>query len=478
MIAIPSFRPSMMSEPINPIASSYGATVGLSAQKIILLSRHLNDIQRVGIVPVQLTLGRSEWKARNGSSWRAVIGNSSTITGTVTDATEGQQFNGTSGNYARFNNPLQNAALTELGMVVVGRALTGITAQHMLSGYVGASGHGPGVMFNASPRQGSISNYAYTDISSVAVPSIVSGFNIQRAVNSGGMLALGMGWSANVGPITYCGAWGLRGAAAGTTIATLWNNGTTWAIGARPDQTTAINGAISYAMVSSNEMTLDRYAAWYSSALKHGIIQTEATSVLVGVGDSLMQGTTAPNTPNSTLLHQLTFTSTGGGWQNVCTPQNSGVGGSTITSVEGVQKTEATRWARADGFANRWVVHFGTHNDAAYQSSDESTRNALIERYIAALKELQALGAKIAIVSPLEGSGGTVDQYAANLAYRTRLASRCAEEGFAYVNLHAESGFAPATRNPAYFIDNIHLTAAGYTRATEIFVSTIPSPNS
>jgi len=466
---------------IHEIAAAYASTVALSDDLAIRLSQHLSDLEDAGIVPVQLTLGRSEWKARNGSSWRAVIGNAATITGTVTDATEGQQFPGTSGNYARFNNPIQNAALTELGMVVVGRALSGVTTvQQMLSGYVGASAHGPGVMLNSSPRQGNGTNYVYTDISSTTVAtSEVAGFNTLKSVNTGGILALGMGWNGpnNAGPYIYGGAWNNRGAA--TTIATLWNNGSTWGIGSRPDNTTSINGAISYALVSSNTMTPDRYAAMYSSALKHGIFQTEATSVLVGMGDSLMEGGASGSSPTTqnTLTHKLTYTATGGSWQNACTAQNSGVGGSTIDSVEGIQKTNATRWARADGFTNRWVVHFGTHNDAGYQSSDEATRNALMERYIEVLNDLKALGAKIAVISPLDGSTATAPQQAATSAYRTRLATRCAEEGFSYVNLHAETGFSVASRNAAYFADTIHLTAAGYTRATELFVAAISSPD-
>jgi lysophospholipase L1-like esterase len=224
-------------------------------------------------------------------------------------------------------------------------------------------------------------------------------------------------------------------------------------------------------------MTPDRYAAVYNSALKHGIIQTEATSVLVGMGDSLMQGALPSANNDNTLTHKLTFTATGGAWQNACTAQNSGIGGSTITSVEGVQKTAAERWARADGFTNRWVVHFGAHNDSGYQSSDESTRNALMERYIAVWKSLQALGAKIAVVSPLDGSTATGPQLAATLAYRTRLATRCSEEGIAYVNLHTDTDFSVATRNATYFVDTIHLSAAGYERATELFVAAIASPN-
>jgi lysophospholipase L1-like esterase len=117
------------------------------------------------------------------------------------------------------------------------------------------------------------------------------------------------------------------------------------------------------------------------------------------------------------------------------------------------------------------------HNDEDYDSSDESLRNALMERYIAVFQELQSLGAKIAVVSPLEGSTATAPQLAATSAYRTRLASRCAEEGFAYVNLHVDADFSVASRNATYFADTIHLTAAGYERATELFVAAIASPS-
>lgn len=142
--------------------------------------------------------------------------------------------------------------------------------------------------------------------------------------------------------------------------------------------------------------------------------------------------------------------------------------------VEGIQKTNALRWARADGFANRWVVLFGTHNDSA---ATESARNALIERYIVVLNELKAAGAKIAWVSPLEGSSATPTQIADGIVYRARIASRCSEEGFAYVDLHTDPDFSVAARNPAYFVDVIHLSAAGYERATQLFVATISSPS-
>jgi hypothetical protein len=291
------------------------------------------------------------------------------------------------------------------------------------------------------------------------------------------MMAFACGFSGGQNPVNCSGAWCLQTSA--TTIPTLWNNGSTWGIGSRPDSTTSINGAISYALVSSNTMTPDRYAAVYSSALKHGIIQTEATSVLVGIGDSLMQGGASGSSPTTqnTLTHKLTSTATGGAWQNVCTAQNSGLGSTNVGSVEGEQKAAALRWVRADGFDNRWAVHFGMHNDEDYDSSDESLRNALMERYIAVFKELQSLGAKIAVVSPLEGSTATAPQLAATSAYRTRLATRCAEEGFAYVNLHVETGFSVASRNATYFVDTIHLSAAGYERATQLFVAAIPSPS-
>jgi lysophospholipase L1-like esterase len=475
MIALPSFRPAFFGA-LNPIAKAYADTVGLSAVQASALSRHLNDLTAAGIVPVQLSLGRSEWKARNGSSWRAVIGNATTITGTVTDAAEGQQFPGTAGNYARLNNPIQSAALTELGMVVVGRALTGTTQQPMLSGYSGASSRGPNISLNASSLQGAIANRMLVDFSGSSNANSIPGAQSQKIINSGGILALGADFVANESPYIYSGAWIVK---SGNTpyLPTLFNNGATWSIGGKPDNTTSINGAISYALVSSSRITPDRYAALYSSALKHGIIQTEATSVLVGIGDSLMQGALPSNNTDNTLSHKLTFTATGGAWQNVCTAQNSGVGGSDITSVEGVQKTEALRWTRADGFTNRWIVHFGTHNDSAYESSSEATRNALMERYIAVWSELQSLGAKIAIVSPLDATGRTSEQYTARAAYRTRLATRCAEEGFAYVNLHADTDFSVASRNATYFIDGLHLSAAGYERATQLFVAAIASPS-
>jgi lysophospholipase L1-like esterase len=407
-----------------------------------------------------------------------VIGNAATITGTVTDATEGQQFPGTSGNYARLNNPIQNAALTELGMMVVGRALTGSTLQYMLSGYNGtAATRGPQLVLNGSPVQGTGSNKLFFDNHGAATSNTVLGVQSFKNINSGGMIALGGGFVPNNPPYNFSGAWMVQAADGATIVPTLFNNGSTWGIGSRPDQTASITGAISYALVSSSTMTPERYAAVYNSALKHGIIQTEATSVLVGMGDSLMQGAMPTNNTDNTLTHKLTFTATGGAWQNICTAQNAGVGGSTITSVEGVQKSAMLLWARADGFANRWVVHFGAHNDSGYQSSDESTRNALMERYIAVWKEAQALGAKIAVVSPLDESSATAPQLAATSAYRTRLATRCTEEGFAYVNLHTDTDFSVASRNATYFVDTIHLSAAGYERATELFVAAIASPD-
>lgn len=465
-------------EAFHPTAIAYAATVGLDRALTLKLSRHLIDLDDAGILPVQLTLGRSAWKARNGSSWRAVIGNNATITGSVTDAAEGQQFPGTANNYARFANPIQNPALSELGMVVVGRALTGTTTQYMLSAYSTANSRGPSLSLNASPQQGTNANDLYWDIADTATTGTLGGSSSQKNINSGGMMAFGGSFEASQTPRNYSGAWNVQTSA--SVIATLWNNGATWAIGGRPDFATPITGAVSYALVSSNAMTPDRYAALYSSALKHGIIQTEATSVLVGMGDSLMQGAMPSANNDNTLTHQLTYTATGGAWQNACTAQNSGIGGSTITSFEGVQRTAALRWARADGFANRWVVHFGAHNDTGYQSSDEATRNALMERYIAVLNELKSLGAKIAVVSPLDGANGNPTQLAASAAYRTRLAVRCAEEGFTYVNLHVDPDFSVASRNTSYFLplpDVIHLSAAGYTRATQLFVAAIPSPS-
>lgn len=471
MISLPSFRSSILKS-LDPTAVAYGNTVGLASAEMLALSNHLYDITAAGIIPVQLTLGRSEWKARNGSSWRAVIGNNATITGTVTDATEGQQFNGTSGNYARFTNPLQNAALANIGMFVVGRGATGTTSQYMLSGYTGASARGPQLVLNASPVQGSTANLLYLDVHGSATTGLLTGVNSQRPVNSGAMMAFGGSFSANANPHNMAGANVVQ--SSNDTMATVFNNGSTWAIGGRPDLPTPINGAISYALLSSTAMTPDRYAALYSSAVKHGIIETEVTSVIAGFGDSLMEGTIGAS---NTILHNLTFTATGGSWRNACSAQNSGKGGEGITYAENTQKDAVARWARADGFANRWVVHFGAHNDAGYQSSDEATRNALMERYIAIYSYLQSLGAKIAVISPLDGSGGTAGQYAASSAYRTRLATRCAEEGFAYVNLYTDTGFAAATRNASYFVDTIHLSAAGQIRATELFVATISSPS-
>ena len=247
MIAIPSFRPAFFGA-LNPIAKAYADLVGLSIVKASALSNHLNDLTAAGIVPVQLTLGRSEWLARNGSSWRAVIGNAATITGTVTDAAEGQQFPGTSGNYARLNNPLQSAALTDLGMVVVGRALSGVTtAQQMLSGYAGGSGRGPAIILNSSPNQGSNADDLYLELSSAITSGTLSGVSSQKNVNNGLMMAFACGFSGGQTPFNCSGAWCIQTSA--STIASLWNGGSTWSIGGRPDNTTSINGAISYALV-------------------------------------------------------------------------------------------------------------------------------------------------------------------------------------------------------------------------------------
>jgi lysophospholipase L1-like esterase len=154
-------------------------------------------------------------------------------------------------------------------------------------------------------------------------------------------------------------------------------------------------------------------------------------------------------------------------------------GGTAIATFESQFPTNASPLLQAGGFGARYYFLWGGHNDAGYYSSDESTRETLISRYVAILEDAAELGAKPVIITPLLSISRTAAEQAAQGDYVAELKTACAASSATIYVVDAHNIpqlVSQDTRPNTYFDDAIHLTNAGYELVRALIVSTIGAP--
>lgn len=450
-------------------ATAYAALVGLSADQIDALSSHIKDIKALALTPKEMLIGGSGWKARSGAALRAVIGNDGVVTGTIAEDEQGQIIPGTVGNnYIKFNNPHKSATLSEIGLFAVTQSAVSSSGQAIFGGYTSAT-RGPQIYLNASPNFGVFAGMSGAEFHNAASSGLL-GWYSNWAVSHGTMMP--MGASAKVGDATIAIYGNGRVGQRTNTLTNIYNDGTQWGFGVRPDDDTGAVCKMGYGLVTAERYTPAQYTAIINSGVKYGVFSVAFTGIAIGFGDSVMEGTSGSE---NEILQKLVYYSASG-WNPSYTATNCAGGGTGIDSFETDQKAAAAAWIGTDQFAKR-VIWFGSHNDADIRSSSAASREALCNRYLAVLEEYRAAGCEVVVISPIENATWSVGELANLASYRTYLASRCAALGFEYVNIFgADTGFSAAARNPAYFMDNIHLTAAGNQRVVDLLVAQIPTP--
>jgi lysophospholipase L1-like esterase len=461
-------------ESIDPDVAEYAATVSLGADETLLLSRHVKDIKSLGLTIKLMGAYASKFKSRSGAALRHIIGGTATVTGgSVVDGVTGQEFNGANGNFIEIPNPKKGTALTEIGMFSVADTLATTATQPLISGNRLASARGPELIQNNTSQGGSVAGVTGAQYTvDGATFSGASTWTTFWLSNHGGMMTTAA--SLKLATILVFGD-ARFGRQSGLSNAGIWNNNTNWSIGSRAVNTTCITGVMAYALVTDEALDESKYIAICRSGKRNGIWTPTKTKVSFGLGDSLMAAGAPGLTAANELLQQLTY-SRANNWSPVCSAVNYAVGGTGWTNYSGTQiPLVIAGWGSATEFG-RWAIHFGGHNDTAYRSTSEATRNAMVDNYIGAWEQLAALGCSIMVISPIENSTWDAPTLAATSAYRAYLSAQVAARGWAYINLHADSDFSVATRNSAYFLDPIHLSGAGYTRVAEMIEAQVPNP--
>lgn len=455
-------------------AKIYASTVGLTTEQKAALSDHLLDIKGMGFGVKELLLGGSNWKARNGSTLRAVIGNDGTVTGTITEDVQGQIIPGTSGNYIKLANPWKSSSIAEFGMMAVASVqFPSAAVIGIWGGWDASNETGPQIFAGGTPAAGVIADQIAGDIWATKAGGWIhlrSAYAVNRGSTS--LMPVALSSKAGVAPSYVIGAG--RSALTNSVPATLYNDGPNWGFGMQPAATAGITGKMAYGLLTDKQFTPVQYAKLVNSGVKNGIFSVYFNGIALGMGDSMIYGLTGMPNGESEVLQQLTFYKTCG-WNPNFASQNFGKPGSGIVSFEGEQATAIEGWMSADMF-KRQVLFWGAHNDTGYMSSTQATREALCERYMAVLATYKARGAGIIVISPLESSSWTAPERAACALYRTYLESRCTALGFTYVNLHTDPDYSVAARNASLFYDTLHLSSAGYSRLADRIIAQVPNP--
>lgn len=457
-------------------AKTYATLVGLSTDQKAALSDHLLDIKSMGFGVKELLLGGSGWRARDGSSLRAVIGNNGTVTGTIAEDASGQIIPGTTGNFIKFANPWKSASIAEFGMLAVASVtFPSAAVSGIFGGWDASNETGPQIFAGGTPAAGLIANQIAGDIWATKAGGWINmrtAYNVNRGASA--MMPMALSSKAGVAPSCVIGAG--RSALTNSIPATIYNDSPNWGFGMQPAATAGITGKMAYGLLVDKQFTPVQYAKLVNSGVKYGIFSVYFNGIALGLGDSLMFGLTGMANGESEILQQLTFYKTCA-WNPSFASQNYGNPGSGIVSFEGEQQTAIEGWMSADQFKKQ-VMFWGAHNDTGYMSSTQATREALCDRYMTVLSSYKARGSNIVVMSPLEASTWTAPQRAACALYRAYLASRCAALGFVYVDLHTDPDFSVDARNPALFVigDAIHLSTEGFSRAADRVIAQVPNP--
>lgn len=477
----------------DPAAVAYATTVTLGESETERLSGFLLDLKAAGINPAWLVLGRSEFKARDGSTYRSVIGPNGTVVGTVVDAETGMVLDGSS--QVIFPNPLQSATISDLYVFAHhGSDAASISAAaSLVSAFVSTSDPGFDLAIGGAAGLGSWPDTAGAYLSYGVGEATVTRSSVFKQHLPGIKKLSGLVYSgSDPGAITQPrpgqaartatmivvkDLWTLNGT---NTSATAYNNGATWTVGLRVSGTNGYAGEIDVLLAGSHPLTQDQRDVLHGSLLRHGLIETVKPMMLIAVGDSMTDGQAGGVPLISTRTAQLCH-AIESGWQG-CLYSNRAWSGQSIDVQEQLYEQAAARFDRFPDTVDKWIMFWGGYNATA-PGEDDASQDALIDRYMAMSADAESRGVRSIHWSYLVGYDGVTAQTTEQLERYTRFVNefrdRCEAAGYLFYDhrlTFSQGEFDGETRNPAFFVDSRHLSALGQQTLVADFISRFPGP--
>lgn len=482
---------------IHPAAKSYAETTGLDldSPQIVGLNGFLKKAASVGVELSWLVLGRSEFLSRSDGTYRSVIGPNGTVSGTVVDAETGMVLDGSS--RVDFANPLKSPALDNLYVLCHAGSdeeTLADSAKTLVSAYAGTSDRGPDLGYVSAAGLGNASNTVAMSISpdnSTSVPrSSIFEQHVPGVKKLSGLIFSGTNpgilsvprpteaTSTRTSRIAK-DLWTLVPTNSATTI---YNDGITWSIGARPGGSTPLTGAIDAVLAGSHPLSEAQRDVIHGALLKHGLITTIKPVMLIGVGDSMTNGQTGSVPLTSTRTAWLTSLTDSYWTGSIYT--NIALSGQPISIQEEMYAQAIARFSRFPDLVEKWVMFWGGYNIAALDWETEITRDAILQRYLDMAEDAAQRGISSVHWSKLmAGSVATVaehadwnDKYEAGLQVLAALYPAVEFVWYDHRLTFNANEFDGAGRDPDFFVDVRHLSALGQQTLSKDFVARYPGP--
>jgi hypothetical protein len=474
---------------LNPTALAWQETRGITSAQTKRLSGFLNEIEAEGLAPVELILGRSEWAARVSTTHYVPFGNNGTITNTVGNNTNGIGFDGGTGRF-QFANPMKSAAVSNMFMMASARVATLPGAEAAIVSSYTSSTRGPQLLANSSGSGAQVRG----SFSASATGGLIGAnprYGVMRA-NKSFLLGLSFredGHAADYGlSTTGLSVSGLDSGSPGASTTTLYNDGTIWELGARPDNNRKFVGEVEFVIVCAHAVSLVQQAVIINAGRKYNIFGDQ-DKIIVGVGDSMTVGDDLVS-PTVSRTPQLAFLQDSA-WREGTIYSNSATGGVGFNGPGG----QYNLWlrikpalAKLTAF-DRYVMLWAGYNTGSglnpnnAGSSVAAEREALADQYINLGLEAAAIGVQTIHWSALTsfsvdpGSATHVNTGLFNDYYLGRVA----EESFIGYNIQFtfdDNQFDTSARNQAdYFVGpTVHLSELGQATLVDDFIAQNPTP--
>ncbi len=465
---------ALRAAPIDPDAAAYAELTGLSGAPLNRLSGFLHDLKDAGIDLKLVTLGRSEFLARSGSTHRAVIGPDATITNFVGNDGDGMRFNGKPENVFEFDNPAPFTDGNVWQMVVV--IPDAVARYTLISGASnGTPEHGPEVRYRENGR------VEYR----AGVPPDGARITRQNSMATGGagvpMLYGGqVRDSNNIDAIKDIYPQNVGGIGNGR----IWNDQPVWRLGSNLSNGNRLEGIISVALAGEGVLGREQVYRMAAAIVRHGVGSITPPRWIGFIGDSMTVSTAGGASGDRSRSSLWTTEPSGwrGSFWDMCARGGRPWAGTSPNQEEFFNET-MTRMSWVPDMP-RTIVFWAGYNTPHQTWGDPALWMALADHYINAAAKAAAAGIQTVHWSRVVGANGSSPGslywdaiYAFNDYYRDQLALLTGDHLFYDHRLTFSAGeFDGVLHNKDYYSDQIHLSQLGIEVLTADFLTRFPNP--